>query len=69
MKRSKTFKKLGMKEGFDVGREMSGNPDALRAILANMCHSGKIALLGILPQDTAIDWDFDVFNGLTIKGF
>lgn len=61
-------KTLGMKEGFDVGMEMSGNPDALRSMLPNMCHGGKIALLGILPPDTAIDWDFIVFNGLTIKG-
>ena len=57
-----------MKEGFDVGLEMSGHPDALRAMLANMCHGAKIALLGILPQKTAIDWDLVVFNGLTIKG-
>jgi threonine 3-dehydrogenase len=61
-------KKLGMKEGFDVGMEMSGNPDALRSMLTQMCHGAKIALLGILPPDTAIDWDFVVFNGLTIKG-
>ena len=60
-------KELGMKEGFDVGMEMSGNPDALRSMMANMCHGGKIALLGILPK-TAIDWDHVVFNGLTIKG-
>jgi len=60
-------KELGMKEGFDVGLEMSGNPEALRTMLANMCHGGKIALLGILPQ-MAIDWDYVVFNGLTIKG-
>ena len=43
-------KKLGMKEGFDVGLEMSGNPQAFRDLLANMCHGGKIALLGILPR-------------------
>ena len=61
-------KTLGMKEGFDVGMEMSGNPDALRTMLPNMCHGAKIALLGILPADTAIDWDYVVFNGLTIKG-
>ena len=61
-------KKLGMKEGFDVGMEMSGNPDALRGMLPNMCHGAKIALLGILPPNTAIDWNFVVFNGLTIKG-
>jgi len=61
-------KKLGMKEGFDVGLEMSGSPDALRSLLANMCHGAKIALLGILPADTAIDWDLVIFNGLTLKG-
>jgi len=59
--------KLGMKEGFDIGLEMSGSPDAFKQMLQNMCHGGKIALLGILPQ-TAIDWDYVVFNGLTIKG-
>ena len=60
-------KKLKMKEGFDVGLEMSGNPQAFKDMLANMCHGGKIALLGIMPE-TAIDWDYVVFNGLTIKG-
>lgn len=60
-------KKLGMKEGFDVGMEMSGSPEALQNMLRNMAHGGKIALLGILPP-TAIDWDFVVFNGLTIQG-
>ena len=44
-------KKLGMKEGFDVGMEMSGNPDALRSMLPGMCHGAKIALLGILPPE------------------
>ncbi len=58
---------LGMKEGFDVAMEMSGSPEAFRHMLANMCHGGKIALLGILPQ-TEIDWNLVVFNGLTIKG-
>ena len=60
-------KQLGMKEGFDVGLEMSGSPDAFRSMLANMCHGGKIAMLGILPK-AEIDWGFVVFNGLTIKG-
>jgi len=60
-------RQLGMKEGFDVGMEMSGSPDALREMIANMAHGGKIALLGILPR-TEIDWDFVVFNGLTITG-
>ena len=59
---------LGMKEGSDVGMEMSGNPDALRSLLSNMCHGAKIALMGILPPDTAIDWDLIIFNGLIIKG-
>ena len=61
-------KKLGMKEGFDVGLEISGNPQAFRSMMTNMCHGGKIALLGILPGNTAIDWDTVIFNGLTIKG-
>jgi len=60
-------RKLNMKEGFDVGLEMSGNPQAFKDMLANMCHGGKIALLGIMPE-TAIDWDYVVFNGLKIKG-
>jgi threonine 3-dehydrogenase len=58
---------LNMKEGFDVGFEMSGNPDAFRSMLTAMCHGGKIALLGILPE-MAINWDTVVFNGLTIQG-
>jgi threonine 3-dehydrogenase len=61
-------KELGMKEGFDVGLEMSGNPEAFRSMLANMCHGGKIAILGIQQSNTAIDWNQVVFNGLTIKG-
>jgi threonine 3-dehydrogenase len=61
-------KRLGMKEGFDVGLEMSGSPEALHAMLANMCHGGKVALLGILPRDTPINWDLVIFNGLTVKG-
>jgi threonine 3-dehydrogenase len=62
-----TVKKLNMKEGFDVGLEMSGSPQAFKDMLATVCHGGKIALLGIMPE-TAIDWDYVVFNGLTIKG-
>jgi threonine 3-dehydrogenase len=61
-------KKLGMKEGYDVGLEMSGNPDALRSMLANMCHGAKIAVLGLIPEDTSIDWNLVIFNGLTLKG-
>jgi len=60
--------KLGMKEGFDVGLEMSGNAAALRDMIANMAHGGRIALLGIPPEEFAIDWNQVVFNMLTIKG-
>ncbi|MFO0911738.1 MAG: L-threonine 3-dehydrogenase [Pirellulales bacterium] len=59
---------LGMREGFDVGLEMSGNPAAFRSMVENMCHGGKIALLGIPGADIAIDWNLVVFNMLTIKG-
>jgi threonine 3-dehydrogenase len=61
-------RELGMTEGFDVGLEMSGNPDALRGMLVNMCHGGKIAMLGIPESQTAIDWTTVVFNMITIKG-
>lgn len=59
---------LGMVEGFDVGLEMSGNPTALMQMIANMAYGGKIAMLGIQPDQTGIDWDTLVFKGLTIKG-
>jgi threonine 3-dehydrogenase len=61
-------RQLGMKEGFDVGLEMSGNPAAFRDMLANMCHGGKIAMLGIPEREMTIDWNTVVFNMLTIKG-
>lgn len=61
-------RRLGMKEGFDVGLEMSGNPQAFRDLLANMAHGGKIAMLGIPSEPIAIDWNTVVFNMLTIKG-
>jgi threonine 3-dehydrogenase len=61
-------KLLGMHEGFDVGLEMSGSPDAFRSMLANMAHGGKIAMLGIPAEPIAIDWNIVVFNMLTIKG-
>ena len=61
-------KELGMTEGFDVGLEMSGNPVAFRDMLNNMCHGGKIAMLGIPEKEIAIDWNIVVFNMLTIKG-
>jgi threonine 3-dehydrogenase len=59
---------LGMKEGFDVGLEMSGNGEAFRDMLVNMCHGGRVALLGIPTEELAIDWNTVIFNGLTIKG-
>jgi threonine 3-dehydrogenase len=59
---------LGMKEGFDVGLEMSGNPAAFESMVDVMCHGGKIAMLGIPPAQMAIDWNKVVFNMLTIKG-
>jgi len=59
---------LGMKEGFDVGLEMSGSPEAFREMLANMCHGGKIAMLGMPQSEVAIDWSTVVLNMLTIKG-
>jgi threonine 3-dehydrogenase len=59
---------LGMREGFDVGLEMSGNPTAFRDMLDNMCHGGKIAMLGIPTQDIAINWQTVVFNMITIRG-
>ena len=59
---------LGMKEGFDVGLEMSGSPKALRSMLKNMSHGGKIALLGLLPDTTTTAWNKVIFHGLTIKG-
>ena len=61
-------KELGMKEGFDVGLEMSGNPHAFRDMIANMAHGGKIAILGIPENQTAIDWNTVVFNMLTLRG-
>jgi threonine 3-dehydrogenase len=61
-------KKLGMTEGFDVGLEMSGNPEALRDMIGNMSHGAKIALLGIPTSEFAIDWRTVIFDMLTIKG-
>lgn len=59
---------LGMTEGFDIGLEMSGVPQAFQGMLANMNHGGKIAMLGIPPSETAIDWNHVIFKGLQIKG-
>jgi threonine 3-dehydrogenase len=63
-----TMHELGMVEGFDVGMEMSGNPSAFRDMLRTLHHGGRVALLGILPDKTAIDWHAVIFKGLVIKG-
>ncbi|MES9899164.1 MAG: L-threonine 3-dehydrogenase [Sedimenticola sp.] len=59
---------LGMDEGFDIALEMSGNPSAFAAMLDNMCHGGKIAMLGLPSEEMTVDWNKVVFNMLTIKG-
>ena len=63
-----TMKELGMTEGFDVGMEMSGNPQAFRDMLRTMHHGGRVAILGIPPEETAVDWNQIIFKGLIIKG-
>ena len=63
-----TMNELGMEEGFDVGMEMSGNPQAFRDMLRTMHHGGKIAMLGIPPGEMAIDWNEVIFKGLELKG-
>jgi threonine 3-dehydrogenase len=63
-----TMHRLGMREGFDVGLEMSGRPAALREMLANMTHGGKIAMLGLPAAEFGIDWAHLVTNMITIKG-
>ena len=63
-----TMSELGMTEGFDVGMEMSGNPSAFRDLLRTMHHGGNVALLGIPPDELAIDWNQVIFKGLFLKG-
>lgn len=63
-----TMRDLGMEEGFDVGMEMSGNPQAFRDMLRTMHHGGKVAILGIPPSETTIDWTEVIFKGLELKG-
>jgi threonine 3-dehydrogenase len=65
---SEVQKQLGMTEGFDVGLEMSGNPQALSDMIANMSHGGKIAALGIPSKSIPMDWRPVIFNMITIKG-
>ncbi|MEJ2768783.1 L-threonine 3-dehydrogenase [Mycetohabitans sp. B46] len=65
---TQVMRELGMTEGFDVGLEMSGAPSAFESMLEHMNHGGKIALLGIPPARTAVDWNHVIFKGLEIKG-
>ena len=65
---SEAMQDLGILVGFDVGLEMSGNPSAFNQMLDLMIHGGRVALLGLLPKSTAIDWDHVIFKGLFIKG-
>lgn len=62
------MEELGMTEGFDVGLEMSGSPEAFKTMIQYMNHAGKIALLGFLPENTEIDWSEIIMKGLIIKG-
>ncbi|WP_435971801.1 L-threonine 3-dehydrogenase [Streptomyces sp. Qhu_M48] len=59
---------LGLKEGFDVGLEMSGNPRAMRDMVANMTNGGRIAMLGLPSEDFAVDWAKIVTSMITVKG-
>ncbi len=59
---------LGMTEGFDVGLEMSGNKGALRDMIANMAHGGRISLMGFLEGETPVELEPVIFGGLTLKG-
>ena len=65
---SDVMKELGMKEGFDVGLEMSGNAQAFSEMIGLLVNGGKIALMGIPPSDTQIDWHKVIFKSIQIKG-
>jgi len=62
------YSDLNMTNGFDVGLEMSGNPSAFKDMLAHMYNGGRVALLGLLPESTQINWDEIIFKGLHVKG-
>ncbi len=64
----RVMNEIGIKEGFDVGLEMSGNEKALGTMIDSMIHGGKIALLGLLGKDSRVDWNKIIFNGLKLKG-
>lgn len=65
---SDALSELGMTEGFDVGLEMSGNPMAINDMLRTINHGGKMAMLGIPPAETPLDWNSVIFKGLIMKG-
>jgi threonine 3-dehydrogenase len=65
---SEVERDLGMTEGFDIGLEMSGSPDALHAMVANMSHGGRIAVLGLPAEEFALDWSTVITNMLTLRG-
>jgi threonine 3-dehydrogenase len=65
---AKVQEELGMTEGFDVAFEMSGQPAALRDMISNMAHGGRVAILGLPDHEFAIDWTQVVFKMLTVKG-
>ena len=62
------YSELNIVNGFDVGLEVSGNPSAFKDMLSHMYHGGNVALLGLLPESTQINWDEIIFKGLNIKG-
>lgn len=68
VKLESVMKDLGMTEGFDVGLEMSGSPLAFDDMMRTMNHGGRVAILGIPPGETSIDWNHVIFKGLTLKG-
>ncbi|MFD8555017.1 L-threonine 3-dehydrogenase [Streptomyces fradiae] len=61
-------KRLGLREGFDVGLEMSGRPEAMRDMVANMTHGGRIAMLGLPAEEFPVDWSKIVTSMITVKG-
>lgn len=65
---SDVMERLSIREGFDVGLEMSGSEIALNTMIDHMVHGGRIALLGILKNDSRVDWNKVIFNGLILKG-
>lgn len=64
----RTVKDLGMKEGFDVGLEMSGSPDAFRDLITTMNYGGRVALLGLPPDEIPVDIAQIILKGLILKG-